>query len=270
MSSKGMLIDMTLCVGCHACSEACKAENGLPGDVSPKLSDTTYTVVEEHDGVFVRRLCQHCQDPTCVSVCPVGAFEKTELGPVLYDESKCIGCRYCMQACPFQVPRYEWASNNPRVTKCIMCAPRLAKGLPTACSEACPTGATLFGDRDELIKIAHERMAAEPDKYVQKLYGEKEVGGTSVFYLSSVPFEQLGFKTNLTQAALPQLTWNVLSKIPTVVAVGGVMLYGIWWITNRRDMVRQVEAQQEHGPMPEARRGGNHVPESVHQAEEGR
>jgi formate dehydrogenase iron-sulfur subunit len=178
-------------------------------------------------------------------VCPVGAFTKTEEGPVLYDENKCIGCRYCMQACPFQVPRYEWSSNNPRIRKCVLCYERVKNGEPTACSEACPTGATKFGDRDALIVEALERMKAEPGKYVEKIYGQKEVGGTSILYISSVPFEQLGFKTSLQETALPQLTWNVLSKIPNIVTVGGVALYGIWWITNRREEVRQAELKEK-------------------------
>lgn len=260
MPTKALLIDLTLCVGCGACQEACKKENGLPEGEEKKLSATAYTALEEHDGVYVRRMCQHCQDPTCVSVCPVGAFEKTAEGPVLYDENKCIGCRYCMQACPFQAPRYEWSSTYPRVRKCVMCSHRLKKGLPTACSEACPTGATTFGDRDDLLRIAHERINAEPTKYVAKIYGEKEVGGTSVFYITSTPFEQLGFRTNLQEASLPQLTWNVLSKIPTVVAVGGTLLAGIWWITNRREMVREFEARSNHR--------SNHQPESKHALDE--
>jgi formate dehydrogenase iron-sulfur subunit len=122
-----------------------------------------------------------------------------------------------------------------------MCHERLAQGLPTACSEACPTGATIFGDREEMLKTAYERINAEPDKYVHKVYGEKEVGGTSVLFLSSVPFENLGFNTSLQTTPLPQLTWNALSKIPGIVSVGGVMLLGIWWITNRRQEVLEVE-----------------------------
>lgn len=240
-TKKALLIDLTLCVGCNACQTACKEANKLPDHEEQELSPTAYTALQEYDGVYVRRLCQHCDDPTCASVCPVGAFTKTPEGPVVYAEDKCIGCRYCMQACPFQVPRYEWASTYPRVQKCVMCHARLAQGLPTACSEACPTGATKFGDRDALLKEAYERLAAEPDKYVQKIYGEKEVGGTSVLYISSVPFENLGFRTTLQQSPLPQLTWNALSKIPGVVSVGGVMLFGIWWITNRREEVAEFE-----------------------------
>jgi formate dehydrogenase iron-sulfur subunit len=241
LKQKALLIDMTLCIGCNACQDACKEENHLAAGEEKKLSATAYTALEEHDGIYVRRMCQHCVEPTCVSVCPVGAFTKTPEGPVLYDESKCIGCRYCIQACPFQVPRYEWSSNYPRVQKCRFCPERIAAGRPTACAEACPTGATTFGDRDELIRIAHERINAEPEKYVHRVYGTEEVGGTSVFYLSSVPFEELGFKTQLAGTAPPMLTWNALSKIPSVVSVGGVFLYGIWWITNRRTEVQKYE-----------------------------
>jgi formate dehydrogenase iron-sulfur subunit len=238
---KAMLIDTTLCVGCNLCQDACKEQNRLKAGAEDTLSATAYTALERHGDVAVRRMCQHCQSPTCVSVCPVGAFTKTAEGPVLYDESKCIGCRYCMQACPFQAPRYEWTSTKPRVQKCRFCYERLKAGRPTACSEACPTGATKFGDRDELIREAAERIKAEPDKYVHRIYGVQEAGGTSILYVTSVPFEKLGFKTQLDSTPLPELTWNVLSKIPSVVTVGGVFLFGVWWITNRRDEVERAE-----------------------------
>jgi formate dehydrogenase iron-sulfur subunit len=256
IKKKAMLIDITLCVGCNSCQDACKKANGLPEGEEKKLSATAYTALEEHDGVFVRRMCQHCESPTCVSVCPVGALEKTVEGPVIYDESKCIGCRYCMQACPFQVPRYQWGSTYPRIQKCVLCHDRITKGLPTACSEACPTGATKFGDRDDLIVEALGRIQSEPTKYVNKIYGQNEVGGTSILYISSVPFEQLGFRTQLEATALPTLTWNALSKVPGVVSVGGVLLAGIWWITNRRVEVQRYE--QELKRMEERSNGSDH------------
>ena len=255
IKKKAMLIDITLCIGCNSCQEACKKTNGLPEGEEKKLSDTAYTALEEHDGVFVRRMCQHCESPTCVSVCPVGALEKTAEGPVIYDEAKCIGCRYCMQACPFQVPRYQWGSTYPRIEKCVFCHDRIAKGLPTACSEACPTGATKFGDRDDLIVEAFSRIHSEPMKYIDKIYGQHEVGGTSILYISSVPFEQLGFKTQLETTPLPTYTWNALSKVPGVVSVGGVLLAGIWWITNRRIEVQRYE--QELKRMEERSNGSN-------------
>ncbi len=242
---KAMLIDLTMCVGCNSCQEACKKQNGLPEGEEKTLSATAYTALSEYDGVFVRRMCQHCNEPTCASVCPVGAFTKTPEGPVLYDETKCIGCRYCMQACPFQVPRYQWSSNYPKVEKCRLCADRIKQGLQTACAEACPTGATKFGDRDDLIREAYARIKAEPGKYVDRIYGLDDVGGTSILYISAVPFEKLGFKTQLQKTPLPALTWNAISKIPSVVSVGGVLLYGIWWITNRREEVKKIEAEMK-------------------------
>ncbi|MDR3671230.1 MAG: 4Fe-4S dicluster domain-containing protein [Holophaga sp.] len=251
MAQKALLIDISMCIGCNACQDGCKAANNLPAGEEKRLSPTAFTALEEHDGKWARRLCQHCEVPTCVSVCPVGAFKKTADGPVLYDAEKCIGCRYCMQACPFRVPRYEWKSTRPRVQKCIFCYERLAKGLQTACAEACPTGATKFGDRDQLIAEAYRRMNAAPGKYTPKIFGKEDVGGTSVLYLSPVPFEQMGFDVKLGQTPMPLLTMNAMEKIPNVVTVGGVMLAGIWWITNRRGQVAKHEGSQKPGPAPQ-------------------
>jgi formate dehydrogenase iron-sulfur subunit len=250
---KAMLIDITMCVGCNSCQDACKRENKLPGGAETRLSPTAFTALEEHNGVTVRRLCQHCEAPTCASVCPVGAFTKTAEGPVIYDEAKCIGCRYCMQACPFQVPRYEWSSTYPSVRKCRFCYERVKNGQQTACAEACPTGATKFGSREEMIREAFSRIQAEPGKYVNRIYGQGEVGGTSILYITSIPFEQLGFRTRLGTAALPELTMSALSKIPAVVTVGGAFLAGIYWITNRREEVRRAEG-------PATRRARNPEP----------
>jgi len=250
---KAILIDITLCVGCNACQDGCKAENHLAPGEEKALSPTAYTALSEHDGLFVRHLCQHCDVPTCASVCPVSAFTKLPEGPVIYDAQKCIGCRYCMQACPFHVPRYEWKSTKPRVQKCILCAPRLARGLQPACAEACPTGATKFGDRDDLLREAGERLSTKPAGYVQKIYGRKDVGGTSVFYLSPVPFEQLGFDTRLGEAPMPLLTMSALSKVPNIIGVGSVLLGGIWWITNRRNEVQQHEASEKRNSTPQSR-----------------
>jgi len=186
----------------------------------------------------------NCQDPTCASVCPVGALRKSTLGPVTYDAGKCIGCRYCMMACPFSVPKYEWSKALPLVRKCDMCADRLANGLPTACAEACPTGATKFGDRDELIAEAKDRLAKGQGQYVNHIYGLEEVGGTSVLLLSSVPFENFGYRADLGSEALPLLTYRVLSHLPDVVSIGAVLLGGIWWICNRKEEVAEAEGRQ--------------------------
>jgi len=246
---KGILFDSTLCIGCGACYQACKEKNDLPETtdayLTDKLSARTYTVVNRRNGRFIRQMCMHCETPTCASVCPVGALVKTADGPVLYNEDKCMGCRYCMQACPFGVPRYEWNSALPRVRKCTLCSDRVAAGLATACATVCPTGATKFGDRDELIEEAKARLRANPDKYVNHIYGIEEVGGTSVLMLSDVSFESLGYRTNLSKEPLPLLTWNVLQEIPNLVSIGGVLMGGIWWITNRRNEVQRAAREEK-------------------------
>jgi formate dehydrogenase iron-sulfur subunit len=243
--AKAILFDSTLCIGCRLCEAACAERWGLPYDDDvageEKLSAGKLTTIQTRDGHFSRRLCMHCADPTCVSACPVGALQKTSLGPVVYEESRCIGCRYCMLACPFQVPVYEWNQRLPRVKKCDMCYERQSAGLPTACTEACPTGATLSGDFDELVAEAQRRLAENPERYYPRIYGLTEVGGTSVLFLSAVPFEELGLPAALPHEPLPLLTWRALSLVPDIVAVGTVMLGGIWWITHRREEVAAAE-----------------------------
>ena len=245
---KAVLYDSTQCVGCRLCESSCSEKWGLPYDdkiaAEEKLSAHKLTTIKTHGERFSRRKCMHCEEPACASVCPVGAFTKTKLGPVVYDEAKCIGCRYCMTACPFGVPTYEWTSRTPRVRKCDGCYDRLAKGKPTVCTEACPNNATLTGDRDALIAEAHNRFARRPNEYHKQIYGIQEVGGTTTLFLSGVPFEQLGLRTDLPQEALPPLTWRVLSAVPDVAAVGSVMLGGIYWLTHRKQEVARAEAAE--------------------------
>jgi len=144
-----------------------------------------------------------------------------------------MGCRYCMMACPYEIPRYDWAAAVPYVRKCTMCADRLAEGNVPACVEACPEQATIFGDRDALIAEAHRRIQAAPARYVDKVYGEHDVGGTSVLMISSVPLDFLAAGA-VTDQPLPELTWAALAKVPPLaLGVGGLMA-GVFWITGRR------------------------------------
>ena len=240
-----LLIDITKCIGCEACVYACKEVNNLPDKEEHQLSSTAYTVVKEKNDVYFRQMCMHCDEPTCASVCPVKAFEKTEEGAVIYHSKKCIGCRYCIQACPFGIPTYEWDKKLPLVQKCTMCFDRQRKGEIPACAEACPTGATLFGDKAELMQEAKKRIQENPDLYVDHIYGEKEAGGTSVLCLSNVPFEKLGFSTNVFQDPLPSLTWKIMSKIPNYVVVSSFFLYGLYWIIDRRMELAEIRNESK-------------------------
>jgi formate dehydrogenase iron-sulfur subunit len=249
--SKALLYDATACINCKQCEVACAEQNKLRYDdtvaAEDKQSDHKFTVVLAKNDKFMRRLCMNCNEPACASVCPVGALKKTALGPVTYDEKKCMGCRYCMVACPFGVPKYEWGKVLPRVQKCTMCPDRVAAGKPTACAEICPTGATKFGERDELITEAQQRIRENPGKYVNHIYGLNEVGGTSVLLLSSVPFEEFGYKTDIVRDPLPLFTYRVLSRIPDFVPLGGILLGGVWWITHRREEVAAAEGKERNG-----------------------
>ena len=231
---RGMLIDTTLCVGCYACEEADARRWGANAGEKHELSATLRTAVLDGNGVNVPRMCMHCGDPTCVSVCPVGALKKASDGPVVYEADRCMGCRYCMQACPFNVPKYEWESLNPKIIKCDLCVERVSEGKVPACVEACAIGARMHGTLEECAREARRRIHSEPGKYVDRIYGIREAGGTSLLYISDKPFESLGFGMTIPNHPLPDLTAVVLKKIPTYVGWSGTLLAGVWWITKRR------------------------------------
>jgi len=245
--AKAVLYDSTLCVGCRQCEEACSTRWKLPYDekiaAEEKLSSHKLTAVRTYGERFSRKLCMNCLDPACASVCPVAALRKTAAGPVIYEEDRCMGCRYCMAACPFQVPAYEWEARLPKVRKCDMCSDRVPGGGVTRCSEACAYEATITGERDDLIALARKRIQEKPAEYYPKIYGVQEVGGTSVLILSAVPFEQIGYNTKLSKTALPQYTWNALQHVPDVVVMGSVLMGGIHWISHRKEEVARKEGK---------------------------
>ena len=242
IDSPAILVDTTRCTGCETCVLACKKSNNLgPDRLGPgqeavdSLSPTRYTTILRRPGnTFVKQQCQHCLDPACVSACLVGALQKTSEGPVIYDDKLCMGCRYCMVACPYGVPRYEWDEAAPYVRKCELCYPLLQQGKRPACVDACPHEALLFGSRERLLKEAHARIAASPDDYLPDVYGEREVGGTSVLYLSRIPLDFLGWGGELKDTSLPPLSWASLVKVPPVMVGMASLMGGVCWVVKRR------------------------------------
>lgn len=246
-----MLYDTTKCVGCKACQNACKDWNGNPPNVDPsglydaptELSADAWTIIQLYDGEdeysFSRKGCMHCIEPACAAACPVSALQKTAEGPVTYDPKRCIGCRYCMVACPFDVPRFEWDEVIPVVDKCTFCTTegrnRLEEGLGPACAEACPTGALIWGTRSELLEEAHQRLEDNPDKYVDHVYGEEDAGGTSVLLLSHVDFEKIGFP-DLGSEPVPALN-DAMGPIilPSIFGGGLAILAGAYFLTKRKE-----------------------------------
>lgn len=255
---KSVLIDLTRCTGCRGCQVACKQWNerttrdtSLNGNfTNPKqMSSDCYThirfIENEKNGVpvwsFVKDQCLHCDDPACVSVCPVTALKKTEAGPVVYDYDRCIGCRYCMMACPFHIPKYEWEKVLPWVQKCSFCSERIQDGLEPSCIKVCPTETMFYGDRKTVLAEAEERIKRNPAKYVQQIYGKTEAGGTSWMYISNVPFEKLGFKMDVPNYPIGTLTWEYISKIPALFGLVFAAGIGGWVITRRNENMGKEE-----------------------------
>jgi formate dehydrogenase iron-sulfur subunit len=261
-STRTFLIDTTKCTGCRGCQVACKQWNQLQAEQTsfftgegyqnpPAMSEHTFTRVKfkdyekhgQNEFAFYKEMCMHCNDPACASVCPVGAFVKTAEGPVVYNDKKCIGCRFCMVACPFGIPKYEWSKAFPLVKKCTGCYSRLKGGLEPACATACPTAIT-YGSRSDMLKEAERRLAARPGKYYRTIYGKEEAGGTSVLYLTHQPLDELGFKP-VTTRPLPSYTWQALRLVPGIFLTVGGSLSLISWFQHRKDRIRAEEEQRQ-------------------------
>ncbi len=256
----GVLVDTTLCIGCRKCEEACNRRNHLPRTAESfsdrdvlrsfrRPTETAFTVVNQFPGspspdqaglaqTYCKVQCMHCLRPSCVSACIVGAMTKASDGAVVYNPTICIGCRYCQVACPFEVPAYEFHEPlTPRVRKCEFCSDAAkGTGANPACAASCPTEALVFGRRADLIAMAKDRLEKRPDRYLPRIYGDSEVGGTSWLYLTGRPVEELGLLT-LPDAPPPQLTEAIQHGIFRYGAIP-VAFYGllaaIMWHTHRR------------------------------------
>ena len=229
-----ILYDSTKCIGCRLCELACHTTNNLTkpdvdfrdlrvlGD-KRRTDKTTHTVVNRYfpydrdarmkdEPVYVKRQCMHCNQPACVSACIVNALRKTPEGPVTYDASECIGCRYCLIACPFQVPVYEYHKPLlPFVLKCSLCEHRIPDKLP-ACVDICPQEAMTFGRREDILALGHEIIARNPETYEHEIYGEHTAGGTSWLYLLPVSHKKLGLPDYGNEPA-PQLSETIQHSV---------------------------------------------------------
>ncbi|HEX6064342.1 MAG TPA: 4Fe-4S dicluster domain-containing protein [Longimicrobiales bacterium] len=252
----GILVDTTRCVGCRTCESACydaNREMGITYDENVDFSaprrtdDKRLTVINRYDTaqgeVFVKSSCMHCLQPACASACLTRAMHKTTevKGPVAWDGDKCMGCRYCMLSCPFDMPKFEYFSANPRIQKCTMCWEKLGQGEQPACVAHCPADALLFGERTKLLHEARSRIYNEPDRYISQIYGEHEAGGTNVLYLAGVPFDQLGFPKRIANESYPAMTREFLYAVPVVITLVPPLMVAL-----RRASIARQDAEAEH------------------------
>ena len=256
----GMLSDLTRCIGCRRCEAACNKANNLPAptitfedpsvfEEKRRTDAQAYTVVNRYQDpkwgkpIYRKEQCMHCAEPACASACLVGALKKTPEGAVIWDENLCLGCRYCMTACPFRIPTFEYFdAGSPAIQKCTMCYHRISEGIIPGCAEACPVEAITFGKRSELIKLARDRIRSEPDRYIDHIYGEHEVGGTDWLYVSGVPFEELGLPTDVGTTPYPEFTREFLSAVPLVLVAWPALFGGFYAWTKRRQQIAEAEA----------------------------
>ncbi len=238
----GILYDSFLCVGCQECEKGCAKANNLPeptdelkANVTRKLSEKQRTVINtittSKGESYQKKQCMHCAEPACAAACLTQAMYKTKEGPVIWRGDKCMGCRYCMVSCPFDIPKFEYHSANPKIEKCTMCyESRLKNGIVPACVEICPAGALKFGTRRELIKEARKRIAESPKDYNDYIYGEHEAGGTSFMSLTAVPYKELKLKA-VQLKSYPEMTKGFLYSVPSVFVLWPAILLGIYSAT---------------------------------------
>lgn len=261
--SVGILVDTTRCVGCRTCEASCVEAHPDVGLVYEEDIDFTqprttsekqWTVVNRYETekgeMFVKSSCMHCLQPACASACLTRAMHKTKepAGPVAWDGDKCMGCRYCMLSCPFDMPKFEYSSANPRIQKCVMCWERLEEGKKPACVANCPADALMFGPRAQLLDEARTRIYNNPDNYVHHIYGEHEAGGTNVLYLAGVSFDQLGFPKRIAHESYPAMTREFLYGVPVVLALVPPFLVALRRASRARtEHTEHDEGSESHG-----------------------
>lgn len=275
-NSLGVLHDTTRCIGCRRCEAACQKVNDLPMPAKPfddlevtytprRVTAYQWTVVNRYkvngEYVFRKLQCFHCNDPACAAACFARCFTKLPDGAVVYNGSQCVGCRYCMVACPFNVPGFQYdRAWDPLIQKCTFCEPLLKEGKLPGCVRACPMDALTFGRRSDLIKIARARIADNPGKYVDYVYGEYDAGGTAWMVLAPAAgagegpaddpeangsqMNQLGLDTHLGNQPMAEYTYGALGAVPMIVAFWPVLFGGAYAITKRREAMHKAAKEE--------------------------
>lgn len=226
-----ILVDTTMCAGCRSCEMACAEYHNFPEpdqddsifNTERKTSIQQFTLVNRYEGEdyenYIKKQCMHCNQPACASACLTKAMYKTKEGPVIWREDKCMGCRFCMISCPFDFPKFEYNSSNPKILKCNMCFEKISKGELPTCVDACPAEAIIYGKRRDMLEEARRRIYQNPDDYVHQVYGDDEAGGTGILYISNIPFEKLGLRKDISKTAYPLRTTDFLYSVPVVLTL---------------------------------------------------
>ncbi|MCF8297817.1 MAG: 4Fe-4S dicluster domain-containing protein [Saprospiraceae bacterium] len=247
----GILYDSNLCTACQNCEYACSDQYEMPYSTDfpevglvRKTDETRRVVINSFETSkgeqYMRSSCFHCNNPACASACLTQAMYKTEEGPVIWREDKCMGCRFCMISCPFDVPKFEYNSPNPKIQKCRMCYELLQEGEIPACVDACPSEAIIFGKRRDLIEIAKARIYANPEVYHHEIYGEHEAGGTGLLMIATVPFDELGLNTKVQKSSYPELSKGFLYSVPSIFVLWPAMLLGLRQAT-KNNHTKEIE-----------------------------
>lgn len=259
--TKAMLIDISKCMGCRGCQVACKQWNQLPAEDTrhtgtyenpPRFTAHTWTKIgfQEYtteDGadtwIFTKLGCMHCSDAACMKACPAGAISHTEFGTVHIDEKKCIGCNYCIASCPFNVVGFDQAANLAK--KCTFCYDRISAGEIPACAKTCPTEAIIYGDRNDMINIAQNRVSElrSNDFPRAEMYGLEELDGLGMMYILTE-----GKSDSMSKYALPEAPsvplsteiWNYIFK-PVRVVLVAALAFALWINRNESKKVHADE-----------------------------